>query len=174
MFELPMPTIPSKYSEVDGLSRQDLDELMDDELEFVTLVHKLPVYDKIYTIGSSRLNENVTLSNDNLSHEAKLKELQADITSLQTTVKEKYQTFSKLEAQQNAICAPPDKADTLRKLNKAKKEAFDESEALAETWVEDGGSVDDFCKQFLASRKVCHERAAKMEILKNTREGHEC
>ena len=144
---------------------------MDDELEFVTLVHKLPVYDKIYTIGSSRLNENVKLANDNLAQEPKLNELQADIKNLQTTVKQKYETFAKLEAKQNASCAPPDKADTLRKLNKAKKEAFDESEELAETWVEDGGSVDDFCKKFLETRKVHHMRAAKMEILKNTREG---
>jgi hypothetical protein len=78
-----------------------------------------------------------------------------------------------LEARQNAICAPPDKATTLRKLNKAKKEAFEESENLAEGWVEDGGmNVDDFCKQFLEKRKIHHLRAAKIEILKNQR-GHE-
>ncbi|KAL3923575.1 MAG: hypothetical protein SGILL_001576, partial [Bacillariaceae sp.] len=74
---------------------------------------------------------------------------------------------------QNAICAPPDKAVTLKKLNKAKKEAFDQSEALAEAWVEEGGSVDDYCKNFLESRKVHHIQAAKMEILKNSRDGHE-
>ncbi|KAL3917757.1 MAG: hypothetical protein SGILL_004559, partial [Bacillariaceae sp.] len=120
--KVPMPTIPSKYPQVGDLSRQDLDSLMDDEMEFVAFVHKLPVHGDIYTIGSKRLNENVKLANDNLAEEPKLKALQEDVKSLQTTIQSKLETFSKLEAQQNAICAPPDKAVTLKKLNKAKKE----------------------------------------------------
>jgi ESCRT-I complex subunit VPS37 len=168
--EVPLPNVPSKYSETEGLSRQQLDELVDDELEFMRLIYKLPVYDKIFTIGSSRLNENVQLARDNLSHESKLAVLQGDVKRLHQTLQTKLAEFSKLEARQNAICAPPDLAETLQRLNKAKKEAFDESEAMAEAWVDgdSGSSVDDFCKQFLESRKVHHMRAAKMEILKNT------
>ncbi|KAG7356766.1 Modifier of rudimentary Modr protein [Nitzschia inconspicua] len=168
--EVPMPTIPIKFSELEGMSRQQLDDLMDDELEFMSLIYKLPVYDKIYTIGSSRLNENVQLAKGNLSHEKKLQELQNDVKSLHKKLQEKMKAFSVFEAKQNAICAPPDRADTLRKLNKAKKEALDQSEEMAEAWVEgdSGNNVDDFCKNFLDSRKVHHMRAAKMEILKNT------
>jgi ESCRT-I complex subunit VPS37 len=171
--EVPMPTIPGKYQQVEGLSRPELDDLMDDELEFVAFVHKLSVYDELYSIGSKRLNENVKLAKENLEKEPKLVELQADIKRLQTTIKAKHEVFSKLEAKQNAICAPPDKAETLRNLYKAKKEAFDQSEELAEAWVEDGGNVDDFCKKFLETRKVHHMRAAKMEILKNSRDVQE-
>ena len=152
--EVPMPTIPKTYPQhVDGLSRQDLDTLLEDELDFMTLVHRLDVYDTIYSLGSTRLNENVTLATANLEEETKLKSLQKDVKELHQTLKTKVGAYSKLEARQNEICAPPDKTTTLRKLNKAKKEAFEESETLAEEWVEDGGtgnsSVDDFCKQFL-------------------------
>lgn len=167
--EVPMPTIPSKYHEVDGLSRQELDDLMDDELEFMSLIYKLPTYDKIFSVGSSRLNENVELAKDNLGHESQLQDFQRDVKSLHQTLRSKLDTFSKLEARQNAICAPPDKPETILKLNKAKRDAFDESEEMAEAWVEGDGSdtVDDFCKKFLESRKVHHVRAAKLEILKN-------
>jgi hypothetical protein len=165
--EVAMPTIPTKFFELDDLSRQELDELMDHELEFMSFVYKLPSYDKLFTIGSRRLNENSQLALDNLSHESKLKDLQEDVKRLHQVLQTKFDAFSKLEARQNAICAPPDRTETLRKLNKAKKEAFDESERLAEAWVEgnDSGTVDDFCKKFLDSRKIHHMRAAKMEIL---------
>jgi ESCRT-I complex subunit VPS37 len=167
--EVPLPTIPSKYSEVDGLSRQELDDLMDHEIDFMSLIYKLPLYDELFTIGSKRLNENSELASDNLGRESKLKELQEDVKRLHQTLQTKLETFSNLEALQNAICAPPDRTETLHKLNKAKKEAFDESEVMAETWVEgnDNSTVDDFCKRFLDSRKIHHMRAAKMEILKN-------
>jgi ESCRT-I complex subunit VPS37 len=168
--EVLLPNIPNKYSETEGLSWQQLDELMDNELEFMRLIYKLPLYDKIFTIGLLRLNENVQLARNNLSHESQLAELQGHVNRLHLTLHTKLAEFSQLEARQNAICAPPDRAKTLQRLNKAKKEAFDESEAMAEAWVEGNSdsSVDNFCKQFLESRKVHHMRAAKMEIVKNT------
>ena len=97
------------------------------------------------------------------------KTLQKEVKEQHSMLKSKLGQFSKLEEQQNAICAPPDTKSTLKKLQKAKKEAFDESEDLAEDWVENGGfSVDDFCKMFLEQRKVHHTRAAKIEILRNS------
>lgn len=175
--EIAMPSIPNTYPEVENLNREELDSLMDDELEFVTLIHKLDVYDEIFSRGSSRINENVKLATENLEQETKLELLQKDVKELHQILKSKLDNFRKLEARQNAICAPPDKVVTIRKLTKAKKEAFDESENLAETWVEEGNdsdmNVDEFCKSFLEKRTVHHMRAAKMEILKSQQKGHE-
>lgn len=49
--EVPMPPIPSSYPEVKDLPRAALDELMEDELEFLALVHKLKIFDQIFTVG---------------------------------------------------------------------------------------------------------------------------
>ena len=167
--EIPMPRIPLKYEEVENLSREDLDELLTDELEFKAFVHKLKTFDEIFTLGSSRLEENVVLAEENLEQEKRWKALQKEVKEQHSMLKSKLGQFSKLEDQQNAICAPPDTKSTLKKLQKAKKEAFDESEELAEDWVENGeGSVDNFCKKFLEQRKVHHTRAAKIEILRNS------
>ncbi|VEU37442.1 unnamed protein product [Pseudo-nitzschia multistriata] len=166
--EIPMPPIPSTYDEVDNASREELDEILQDDLEFKAFVHRLKISDEIFTIGSSRLDENVLLANENLEQEAKLKTLQSEVNELHSTLKSKLDAFSKLEKEQDVICAPPDLKSTIKKLQKAKKEAFEESEELAEEWVDDGvGTVDDFCKRFLEQRKVHHMRAAKMEILNN-------
>jgi hypothetical protein len=53
----------------------------------------------------------------------------------------------------------------MRQLAKAKKEAFDESEQMAEDWLEEGGDVKDFLDCFLEKRMVHHVRAAKLELL---------
>mmetsp|Transcript_22931 Transcript_22931/g.54131 ORF Transcript_22931/g.54131 Transcript_22931/m.54131 type:complete len:408 (-) Transcript_22931:399-1622(-) len=168
--DVPMPLIPAIYDEVQNMSREKLDELLEDDLEFKGFVHRLKFFDEIFTIGSSRLDDNVVLAKENLEHETKWKDLQAEVKELHNTLKSKLDDFSKLEEQQNTICAPPDTKSTMKKLQKAKKEAFEESEELAEDWVNNGeGSVDDFCKQFLEKRKVHHMRAAKIEILSNQR-----
>jgi Modifier of rudimentary (Mod(r)) protein len=166
--DVPMPDIPMKFSEVEGLSRAELDTLMEDQLEFLTLVHKLNVFDQIYTIESSRLNENFKLANENLATETQWTMLRSEVKHLHSTLQSKILAFSKMEEKQNEICAPPDKALALAKLSRAKKEAFDVSESLAEAWVENGGNVDDYVKQFLESRTLHHMRAAKVEILKNS------
>jgi hypothetical protein len=75
-----------------------------------------------------------------------------------------------LEATQDEYCTPPDAKLVLRELNKAKKEAFDESEVLAEDWLEEGApNVDLFVHEFLEKRILHHERAAKMELLERNK-----
>mmetsp|Transcript_20391 Transcript_20391/g.44366 ORF Transcript_20391/g.44366 Transcript_20391/m.44366 type:complete len:338 (+) Transcript_20391:96-1109(+) len=161
-----MPQIRLKYDEVQNLSREELDELLQDDLEFKAFVHRLKVFDDIHTIGSSRLDENVVLAKRNLEQGEKWKILQIEVNELHRTLNLKLNHFSEFEDQQTAICAPPDTKLTIEKLQRAKKEAFDESEELAEDWVENGkGSVDDFCKRFLEQRTIHHMRAAKIEIL---------
>lgn len=171
--EVPMPRISLKYAEVENLSRDELDELLRDDLEFKAFVHRLTVFDEISTVGSSRLDENVVLARENLERETEWKTLRSEVKELHGRLKSTLDEYSKLEDQQNAICAPPDIKSILKKLQKAKKESFEESEQLAEEWVEGGsgdGGVDDFCKRFLEQRKIHHMRAAKMEILQNNQQ----
>ncbi len=87
------------------------------------------------------------------------------VTGLQKQLEQKVKAFQELEQQQNALIAPPDTRDIIRQLAKAKKQAFDESEQMAEDWLEEGGDVKDFLDCFLEKRVVHHVRAAKMELL---------
>jgi len=116
--------------------------------------------------GSNKVNYRKT----RLEHEETLKELHSSVKELQSQLEKKVTNFQKLEAEQDKLCAPPALEDTLSALNKAQREAFDESEEYAEEWVDDGASnVDAFVKEFVAKRKIHHERLAKMELLKNDR-----
>lgn len=165
--KVPMPDIPKKFSELDDKTREEMEELLSDELEFLAVVHKLDVFQEIQHIGSSKLKENAQLAESNLQSEAQLKSLHLEVHQLlQESLQPKVERFHQLEAKQNALCAPPDQRSMLKALKVARKEAFDESEAFAEEWVEDGGqTVDEFVKAFVEKRKVHHLRAATMEIL---------
>ena len=162
---LNMPDIPSQFDELDQLSREDLEELLEDELEFLAFVNKLPVFQKIQSTADDILEENVTMAKANLEKEEQINTLHKEVTDLKSQLEAKINKFQQLERKQDSICAPPDVKDALRQLNRAKKEAFEESEQLADEWVEEGDDVGKFVKNFMEKRKVHHLRAAKMERL---------
>ena len=168
--DVPLPNIPKTYAELDSLSREEMDRLLEDELDFLSFVGKLEPTQKLHEVGSSVLDENVKLAQSNLDNEEKLKKSQEEVNELQQKMKDLVTEFQQLEKQQDAVCAPPDKRDVIRQLNKGKRIAFDESEQIAEEWVESGGNVDEFVKKFLKQRIVHHQRAAKMEILQRSKD----
>lgn len=171
--DVTLPKIPDNFDDVlDDKSREELEGLLNDEMEFLSLVHKLPVFGEIESITKTHLEENVKLANETLDKEQRLKSLHSEVQTLQDCLKTKVEEFRVLEREQNSLCATPDIKSTLRELNKAKKQAFDSSEAFAEEWVENGElDVDLFIRQFMEQRKVHHERAAKMEILQHQNTG---
>jgi ESCRT-I complex subunit VPS37 len=168
LFQVPeMPQVPTQFDNCLGnMSREDMQQLLDDDLDFLTFCTTLPAYQNIQTLGNSVMQENVVLAQANLEKEAQLKELHDQVTSLQSSLTTKIKTFDALEQEQNKLCAPYDTTQVLQKLSKAKKQAMDESEAYADEWVDEGGDVKEFVKVFVQKRKLHHVRSAKMERLK--------
>ena len=170
LFQVPdMPEIPTQFDEyLRDMSRADMQQLLDDELDFLAFCCTLPAYKKIQQLGSSVLNENVEVAEANLKEEARLMELHKEVTSLQSSLQAKLAVFEALEHEQNKLCAPYDKREVLKQLEKAKKEAMHESEAYADEWVHDGGDVNEFIRVFVQKRKLHHDRAAKVERLQSS------
>ena len=167
LFQLPeMPQIPTNFDEyLDNMSKEDMQQLLDDELDFLAFASTLPAYKKLQEIGSSVLDENVETAQANLKEEVRVKQLHDEVTKLQSSLQTKLTAFEALEAQQNKLCAPPDKKLVIKQLQKAKKQAMDESEAYADQWVEQGGDVEEFVETFMEKRLLHHVRAAKVERL---------
>ena len=160
---LDMPDIPREFKELDSLSREELDELLEDELEFTSFVNRLPTYQAIQSIASDILEENVVVAKANLEKKDTIQTLYAEVMELKKELESKLTVFQSLEKEQDAICAPPDTNDVMRQLARGKKEAFQASERMAEEWVEQVTDVDTFVKEFVKERKIHHSRAAKME-----------
>jgi hypothetical protein len=151
---------------LDTKSTEELENILQNDLEFFVFVNNLPIAREIHRIAISNAEETKELSKENLEGEHALKSTHAEVEQLRDILREKVKTFRKLEAEQNAQCAPPNVRETLGKLKEAKKQAFDASEAFAESWVDNGAvNVDKFMEEFISQRKIHHQRAAKMEVL---------
>lgn len=162
-----LPPIPRDFDFIlAGKSKEQLEELLSDELEFLSLVHNLDIFKEIQAVATSKAHESHRLAQDNLVNEDRIKSLRKEVEQLQDILNKKIERFQDLEQQQNSVCAPPDVKSIMRKLKEAKKQSFDASEDFAENWVDEGApNVDDFMKEFIERRKLHHERAGKMEIL---------
>ena len=138
-------------------------------LEFQTFCHKLPSMQTLRAMGVSVLDDNAKTAEEQLKNEKELQELAKVCKSQQDQLAGTVSEFQKLEQQQDKLCKPPDRRKMIKELTKAKKEAFDRSEQLAEDWLEledaAQGSMDDFAKNFIQERKLHHVRAAKLELL---------
>ena len=163
-----MPSLPSNFPELQTMDRDELDELLNDELAFQAFCHKLRFCRELQTIGTSVIDENAEMAHLHLQDESVLQDLQGTCQTRQKELQQKVAAFQKLEKEQDKLCRPPDRRKMIRELQKAKKEAFEKSEDMAEEWLEledarDG--VDAFVKDFVEVRKLHHLRAAKLELL---------
>jgi ESCRT-I complex subunit VPS37 len=165
------PNIPPHFPELDDLSRERLEELMKNELEFRAFTNQLEIMQQYNAIQQKQLSKNVALAHANLQYESDIEELHKTITKLQQELQAKVKAFQALEKQQDLLCQPPPVAKVLRDLTKAKKEAYAQSERIATQWLQTAGPVEDFLEEFMAARKKQHVRAAKLELLERNRGG---
>jgi hypothetical protein len=163
-----MPSIPMQFPEaLDTLTREELQKLLSDELEFLTLAHNLPIYQELQLQRDSLLEENAKKAMSLLEREQDYTMLHGDVKDLQDSFKVKLMEFEKLQRIQDDLLQPPDPKLLKRDLNQARRQAMEDSEAYAMAWVDDGSHVTEFCKQFVEKRNLMHLRAAKMERLEH-------
>ena len=175
------PIIPAHFSELDSLSRERLEELIQNELEFRTFTNQLDIMQQYSVIQQQQLSKNVSIAKANLQYENQIEQLHATITKLQEELRSKVQAFQALEQQQDQILQPPAVSTIVRDLTRAKKEAYVQSEQIAEQWLEslttepsssleqNNTSIATFMESFMAVRKLQHVRAAKLELVTTTR-----
>jgi hypothetical protein len=170
--DIEFPTIPKSFPELDGLARERLERLLADELELRAFCNRsLNFSSQLQTIQNRQLDENASTAQTHLEqYQNPLQTLNGQVRKLITELESHIQSFRELERQQDALCQPPPYSRVRKQLAKAKKEAFEESELIAELWLSQSPgtateSLEDFLKQFFEKRNVHHVRAAKLEIL---------
>lgn len=166
-----MPEVPTDFPELDSLDREQLDRLLSDDLEFQAFCNKLDSVKSLVQMTTSVVDENAQIARQNLAKKSELTELYERAKELQDKLREKVEEFRLLEQKQDKLCNPVDSKKVTKDLTKAKKEAFDKSEQLADDWIENqgGAQVDEFLSKFLDIRKLHHVRAAKLELLEASR-----
>lgn len=164
-----IPPIPPSFLEIDSMSLSELNLVTDDKAVLENFVENTSGVKTLKELKQSIEMSNVDAAKANLVHEGEMEGLCVEVESLKQNLNSKMQQYRKLDAERVAITHPPDLQDVIGELNKAKKEAYRESEALADEWVDSGGdNVNNFVKKFMEMRLLYHTRAAKVESLENS------
>ena len=170
-----LPPIPTEFPELETYDRDALEELLKDTVVFQAYCQSLPVSRELQQLVLDKNAEAAKLAQENLTHQETLQAAYERTQHLQQQLKDVVSDFQTLERQQDALCETPDPRVLLKELHIAKREAFDDSEQMAEDWLdrddECAATMTQFCRDFVEARKVHHLRAAKMEILQRQEGG---
>lgn len=170
LLDVDLPKIPTHFPGLDNLPRDQLERLASDNLEFKAFCNKIPLTSEYHDVQRKLLAENAAVASRNLESQVELQDLYDACISLQTELQIKVKRFKELEQKQDAICKPPPIHTVTKELIKAKKAAFEDSERIAEGWLESDDCatvMDDFVKAFLESRQIHHMRGAKLEMIEH-------
>ncbi|GKY94100.1 hypothetical protein MPSEU_000376400 [Mayamaea pseudoterrestris] len=158
--------LPRQFDEIELLSLPRVQTLLEDELEFMALCHSLPCIRKTRAKMLERSAFNSATATKHMKEKESLDALVQQVAALRDLLKERLATFQTLEKQQDVLLAPPDESIIIRQLALDKKQALQESEQLAEEWLDQGAEQPlSFVREFVERRKRHHIAAAKMELL---------
>jgi len=172
--ELPSPS-PSSFPAIEQMNnRQEIKNLLEnmtqpDQMKAVTqILSQTPLYRQMQETLQLLTESNAEAANRNLQKEKDINVLCASISESKQSLKEKVELLEELQTKQGELVKPMERNEILYELKRAKKEKMEESEEMAQRWLQndtnDGYSdTDAFVEQFLKSRTVHHVRAAKME-----------
>jgi len=159
---------PISFPEVDHMEYSQLNELIHNEQAFKDHMHEMPYVKSMEAIKLKKQMELHDIAKTNLEKEEELKVLCEEVEVLQNGLKKKVTICTDLGEKQTELCKPADKKKTLKKLMIGKKKTYNESEEIAQNWLEDGADVTKFIDAFMETRTVHHVRAAKIEIIQNS------
>lgn len=161
-----IPPVPSTFLELDHMTLSEVKEIMDDKMLLKSFTLSTSGVKTLEELKQSIETANVNAAKANLKHEGEIDKICTELKTLKHNLDSKMQQYRKLDDERNAITNPPDLQEAIRELTMAKKDAYRESEELADGWVESGGeNVSDFVKEFMEVRLLYHTRAAKAERL---------
>ena len=159
--------IPTSFPALEKMSRTEISQLITDPASFDDLASGLKEKEALIEFKSSITEKNLSLAKDNMKEKVNLNNLSKEVYTLTSMLENKLNMYEDLLVLQQESLKPFDPKEIKKKLVKEKKVAFDESEELANTWVEgeNESSINDFIDQFLEKRLVHHKYAAKIELL---------
>lgn len=166
------PDYPAALATLQHMDSEQLKDILNNEDKFDQFIQELPQMKALHDEKKMLLASNKSLAEYNLSQEPLVREAKARLH-------EKYQTAQSLGEEVKALKADLDtkqgnvSPDTLLALlEAANQEVEEESENMMDTFLQGGGSLEEFLEQYHEKRKIAHLRRVKVDKMKElTRRG---
>ncbi|KAJ3550889.1 hypothetical protein NMY22_g152 [Coprinellus aureogranulatus] len=166
------------YPELSHLSREDLEDLLNDPAYFQAVFHSLDRVKDLYRAQAELGLANETIARNNLAHQESLYKLRAETQAAFDEAKALEKRWKELEKEQKEVYQRFTPQFLLMRLKHATTDQDDATEAMANSFVQqqptfsnslgegsgtstprNNTDVDDFIRQFKEARKIYHKRA---------------
>lgn len=161
-----IPAVPASFDSLGGMNDEALQNLLSDDDAFASWLEKQGAVQFLTEMRDEMIAGNAKLAQETLSKEEGLRGLHAETLALRDTLADRVASFQALRRRQSLIADATSPAAIATVVEQARDEAEEESEGLVSSMMDGDLSVEDFCKQFVASRRLFHTRNAAAKCLR--------
>ncbi|XP_005100077.1 vacuolar protein sorting-associated protein 37A [Aplysia californica] len=159
------PNFSAEFPTLKDMKLSELHDLMEDEERILEMVLKIPDLGKFAQQRENLSSSCVQLAQSNLSKKPEIENLKESIISKNAEYDQVRAEFESVCLRHNGLSEQFHPSHIQTNLKVAVMEADEESEKLAEKFLDKEIDADNFLKAFMERRTVCHLRRAKEEKL---------
>mmetsp|Transcript_6474 Transcript_6474/g.12407 ORF Transcript_6474/g.12407 Transcript_6474/m.12407 type:complete len:232 (-) Transcript_6474:46-741(-) len=163
VFHMPIPPVPSKFPDLEGMSDSAIAHLLNDDVARATYIENMPSVKTIVDLKESISAGNLEAAKVNLSQEEEIGSLHAEAQVMQAELREATLKFEEVVKEARGALDGLSEKEVLALVNSAKLDAESKSDDMSSAFQDGDIAIDNFVKQYLAERERYHERAAKIE-----------
>uniref|UniRef100_UPI00398F58CF vacuolar protein sorting-associated protein 37A n=1 Tax=Pristiophorus japonicus TaxID=55135 RepID=UPI00398F58CF len=167
-----MPDVPEHFSELHELGISQLTDLNDNEDLLLGHFISLPQLKQICTDKDDLVNYIEELAKKNLQLEPQLEAERQELLDKYDQLTRLKSTFEKKLQRQHELSESCSLSALQARLKVAAHQAEEESDVIAEEFLEGKIEIDDFLSSFMEKRTLCHCRRAKEEKLQHLMTQH--
>ncbi|XP_028657885.1 vacuolar protein sorting-associated protein 37A [Erpetoichthys calabaricus] len=168
-----MPEIPDSFPDLSNLSSNQLKEMSDQEDILLEHFVNLPQLKQITSDKEELVNSIIEMAKKNLQLEPQLDGRRQDILYKYEQLTQMKSGFEMKMQRQHELSESCSLSALQARLKVAAHEAEEESEDIAEGFLEGKTEIDDFLTSFMEKRTLCHCRRAKEEKMQQLIMAHE-
>ncbi|KIK57247.1 hypothetical protein GYMLUDRAFT_46503 [Collybiopsis luxurians FD-317 M1] len=166
--------LTTDFPELAHLSRQDLEDLLNDNNYFQAVFHSLPRVKAMHDAQAELGNANSSIANNNMALQDKLYQLRSETQDAFNEAKALEARWKEVEKEQRDVYQRFTPQFLLMRLRHSVSAQDDASERLATAFIQhqslgsseshsgtstpSGKDMDDFIKEFKEARKIYHKR----------------
>ena len=159
----------SAIDSLNRLTKDQLQELLNDELKFESFIRGLDQVKSLYNEKEMLMASNKSLAEYNLSQEPRLKSAKAGFDAKKAEIRDLAAKVKSLSAEVKSKSGQYDNETLLALLQAAAAEAEETSDKTAEEFMQKKNieNMDEFLDSFIEQRKVSHLRRIKADKMKD-------
>ncbi|EQC30571.1 hypothetical protein SDRG_11629 [Saprolegnia diclina VS20] len=157
------PAIPTSFPELDELSITQLEKLVSDRQALKAYIRNMDAVINFMKLYDDLVKGNAELAEKNLSYEGTLAALQKDVQGLKSQVQAAQEVLSLKQARQQEILSRVRGDVLVARVVQAADEVDEVTEDIGSRFTNGDINVSQFLAEFLPSRKLYHQRMAKVE-----------